>query len=185
MVQEMVAAARPKMEATLQHLTEELKTVRTGRASAQMLDGVMVMYYGTQTHLKQLATINVPEPTQILIQPFDANAVSDIVTAIRSAELGFNPTDDGRSVRITVPPLTAERREELAKKVGKMAEAARISVRTIRGDIWEDIQKAQKAAEISEDNREWGRDEIDKLTGEYNKKIEEIAKVKEGEILSL
>ena len=182
MVEQMVASAKPKMEAAVEHLLSELKTLRTGRASAQMLDSVQVVYYGTQTPLKALANLTVPEPTQILIQPFDASAVKDIVTAIKDSGLGFNPSDDGRSIRLIVPPLTAERREELVKMAHKMGEESRISIRQIRGKVWNEIQKAQKDSEITEENRDWGRDEIDKLTADHNKKIEQAIKDKEAEI---
>lgn len=182
MVQDMVSAARPKMDAALAHFVEELKTIRTGRANAAMLDAVMVSAYGSVMPLKQVATVTTPEPQQLMVQPFDTGLLNDIRTAIVQADLGFNPSDDGRSLRIVIPPLTAERREELVKKVGKMAEETRISLRNVRGEIWEQIQKAQKAGEISEDNRDWGRDEIDKLTAEYNKRVEEAVKEKEAEI---
>lgn len=182
MVQPMVAAARPKMDAAITHLAEELKTIRTGRANAAMLDTVMVSAYGSQMPLKQVASVTSPEPQQLMIQPFDAGLIGEIRTAIVQADLGFNPSDDGRALRIVIPALTTERREELIKKVGKIAEETRISLRNVRGEIWEEIQKAQKAGEISEDNREWGRDEIDKITAEYNKKVEEHVKEKEAEI---
>lgn len=182
MVQEMVEKAKPKMEGAYSRFIDELRTVRIGRASANMLDQVVVSYYGNQTPLKALATIMVPDATQIVVQPFDIGAIHEIRTAITDADLGFNPSDDGRTIRISVPPLTAERREDLVKIVGKIAEAARVSVRTIRGDIWEHIQEAEKKGEISEDNRDWGRKEIDQLTAEYNKKIETVVKEKEAEI---
>lgn len=182
MVEQMVAAAKPKMESALEYFQNELKTVRTGRASAGMVEHVTVSYYGTPTPLKALATLTVPEATQILITPFDASSVKEIVNAIRDANLGFNPSDDGRTIRLNIPPLTAERREELVKMVGKMGEEARIAIRQIRGKVWEDIQKAQKDSVITEDNRDWGRDEIDKITGEFNKKIETAVKEKEAEI---
>ncbi len=185
MVQDLLKPAKPKMETALQHFVEELKTVRTGRANAAMLDGVMVLYYGSMVPLRQMATIASPEPSQLLIQPFDAAALPDIRKSIVDADLGFNPSDDGRSLRIVIPAPTAERREELVKKVGKMAEAARISVRNIRAEIWEAIQKAQKESLISEDNRDWGRDEVDKIIAEYNKKIEEVVKEKEVEIRTI
>jgi len=182
MVQDLISDAKPKMEAALEHFKGELKTLRTGRASAQMLDGVLVSYYGTPTPLKGVATISSPEPSQLLIQPFDVTALKDIREAIANADLGFNPSDDGRTLRIVIPALTTERREELVKKVGKMAEECRIALRNIRGDVWEHIQKLQKAAEISEDNRDWGRDQIDKQTAEFNKKVDEAAKEKETDI---
>ncbi len=182
MVQPMVAAAKPKMDMALSHFAEELKTVRTGRANAAMLDNVMVSAYGSQMPLKQVATVASPEPQQLLIQPFDATLIPEIRAGILQADMGFNPSDDGRAVRIAIPALTEDRREELIKKIGKMAEEARISLRNVRGDIWEQIQKAQKNGEISEDNRDWGRDEIDKVTADYNKKIEEHVREKEAEI---
>lgn len=178
----MVAAAKPKMEAAVSHFAEELKSVRTGRANSQMLDGVMVSYYGSMAPLRQMATINIPEATQLLIQPFDVNALADIRLAVEQAELGFSLSDDGRALRVTIPPLTAERRDEMVKKVGKLAEEARISVRTARGEAWEKIQESQKRGEITEDNRDWGRDEIDKMVAEYNKKIEDHSKEKEVEL---
>jgi ribosome recycling factor len=185
MVESMVSGAKPKMESALEHFLGEIKTVRTGRASVGMVEGVVAMYYGTPTPLKALATLTTPDASQILIQPFDANAVSDIVTAIRNANLGFNPTDDGRQVRVSLPPLTAERREELVKMVGKMAEETRITVRQIRGSAWDAVQKAQKEGVITEDNRDWGRDQLDKLTAEFNKKIEDAVKEKEAEIRTI
>lgn len=181
-VPELLHAARPKMEGALGHLHDELKTLRTGRASAQMLDGIVVTYYGTPTPLKALATVNAPEPSQILIQPFDANAIKAIREAIVEAELGFNPSDDGRVLRISVPPLTGERREELIKRAGKMLEAAKIAVRNVRGEVWEHIQKLQKDGEISEDLRDQGRGDVDELTAEYNKKLETATKEKEADI---
>src|SRR5690606_29993970 len=120
------------------------KTVRAGRATSQLVDHVLVPYYGTQTPLRQLASITTPDAQTIVIQPFDISALNDIRQGIIQAELGFNPSDDGKVLRISVPPLTAERREELIKKVSKLAEEARISLRNVRGDIWESIQKAQK-----------------------------------------
>lgn len=184
-VKSVVASVRPKMDAAVQHLVEELKTVRTGRANAAMLDQVVVPYYGAMTPLKQMANITVPEPMQLLIQPFDAQAFGDIRLALVNAELGVSMSDDGRVLRLTIPALTQERREEMAKKVGKLAEEARISVRNIRGEVWDKVQSAQKASEISEDNREWARDELDKVTSEYNKKIEELMKAKEEEVRTI
>ena len=182
MVQPLITAAKPKMEAAISHFQDELKTLRTGRASSAMLDAVMVSYYGSVTPLKAIATVTSPEPSQLLIQPFDMSAIKDIREAIMQADLGFNPSDDGRTLRIVVPPLTAERREELVKRAGKMAEAAKVSIRTVRGSVWEEIQAMQKRAEISEDNRDYGRAEIDKLTGEFNKKVDELLKEKEAEV---
>jgi ribosome recycling factor len=181
-VKTIVATAQPKMEAAVKHFQEELASVRTGRANAQILDTVTVSYYGSQVPLRQMATIAVPEATQLLVTPFDANALGDIRLAVEQAQLGVSMSDDGRALRLAIPPLTAERREELVKKVGKLAEEARISIRTARGEAWEAVQKAQKAGEISEDNRDWGRDELDKETATYNKKVEDLMKEKEVEL---
>jgi ribosome recycling factor len=185
MVETMVAQTKPKMAAAVEHFQAELKTVRTGRASAQMVEHVLVPYYGTPTALKSLATLTVPEANQISISPFDVSAVRDIVTAIRDAGLGFNPTDDGRTVRILIPPLTSERREELVKLAHKMSEEARVSIRQVRAKTWEDIQKAKKDGVVTEDSFLWGRDELDKITGEQNKAIEEMVKQKELEIRTI
>jgi len=182
MVQDLITAAKPKMESAFAFFQGELKTLRTGRASASMLDSILVPYYGTPSPLKAVASVTTPESSQILVQPFDVSILKDIRQAIVDADLGFNPSDDGRTLRISVPPLTAERREELVKKAGKMAEEAKIAFRNIRGEVWETIQKMQKNSEISEDNRDYGRDEIDKLTAEYNKKAEATLKEKEVEI---
>ncbi len=181
-VKAAVSALKPKMEAAITHFSGELKTVRTGRANAAILDGITVSYYGTMTPLRGMANITVPEPTQLLVQPFDASALNDIRQAIEIAQLGLSLSDDGRNLRISIPPLTTERREELIKRVGKMAEEARISIRGIRGDLWEQLQEVEKQGVISEDNREWGRSELDKVTGEYNKKVEELTKEKEAEL---
>ncbi len=182
MVQDMLKAVKPKMESALAHFVEELKSIRTGRASSSILDSVVVSYYGVPTPLKALATVTIPDATQILVQPFDVTAIEAIRKGIQEAELGLNPSDDGRMLRLSVPPLTSERREEYVKRIGKMAEAARITVRNMLGDTWEAIQKAQKDTLISEDNRDWGRAEIDNLADEFKKKIEETTKAKEVEI---
>lgn len=184
-VKTLAHAALPKMEAAISHFTEELKTVRTGRANVQMLDNVTVSYYGSMLPLNQVASLSVPEATQILVQPFDAGALNDVRAAIELAQLGISMSDDGRQLRLVIPALTAERREEMIKKVGKLAEEARISIRSARGEAWEAIQKAQKAGEISEDNRDWGRDEVDKLTADKNKQVEELVKVKEQELRTI
>ena len=178
----MVGAAKPKMEAAMEHFRESLKSVRTGKATVQILDPVVVPYYGTQTPLRQMASMSTPEPNQILIQPFDANSIDDIRQGIQQAGLGLSLSDDGHVLRVVVPDLTSERRDQLIKQVGKMAEETRISIRNIRGETWEIIQESQKKGEISEDNRDWGRSEIDKMTADNNKKIEELAKAKEVDI---
>lgn len=173
------------MEAAIEHFKAELKTIRTGRANAQILDTVSVSYYGSFTPLKQMATTSVPEPTQILVQPFDIHALGDIRAAIEQAQLGVSLSDDGRVIRLIVPPLTTERREEMVKKIGKLAEDTRISLRSARGEAWEEAQKLQKTGVITEDNRDWARDSLDKLVKEYNDKIEGLAEEKAEEVRTI
>lgn len=185
MLSEIIAKAAPKMDATLLHFQGELKTLRTGRANVAMLDGVTVPYYGTPTPLKGVATVTVPDSNQLLITPFDNTLIKAIREAIQLADLGVNPSDDGHSLRINIPQLTAERREELVKRASKLSEGAKIALRNIRGEIWDEIQKRQKASELSEDQRDDGRERIDKLTGEYNKKIEQTLKEKETDIRTI
>jgi ribosome recycling factor len=184
-VSTLSATLKPKLDAAVAHLVDELKSLRTGRANAQVLDAVSVDAYGSRMPLKQVATVTVPEATQLLIQPFDATLLGAIRTAIQEKDLGFSMSDDGRQLRLVVPALTTERREELVKQVGKLAETTRISVRSIRGDAWEQVQQAQKASEITEDQRDWARDTLDKLAAEYNDKIAVVAKEKEQELRTI
>lgn len=182
MIQQLIAPIKPKMDAAVEHFENEMRTLRTGRANVQMLEGVLVPYYGVMTPLKALANLSVSDSQTIVITPFDAGTMNDIRLGIEQANLGFRSSDDGRVMRISIPPLTAERREDLVKQAHKMAEACRIVLRNVRGEVWEKIQSTQKAGEISEDNRDWGRSEIDKQTAEYNKKVEDLVKAKEAEI---
>lgn len=182
MVSDLLTTLRPRMQQALDHLDAELKTLRTGRANPTMLDGIMISAYGSMMPLKQAATVVTPEPMQLLVQPFDVSLLGEIRTAIVNADLGFNPSDDGRSLRIVIPALTAERRDELVKRAGKLAEECRIALRNIRGDGWDQVQKAQKAAEITEDDREHGREQLDKLVADFNAKVAEAVAAKEQEI---
>ena len=170
-----------KMEKTMENLGKRFSTVRAGRANPSSLDGVMVEYYGAMTPLKQLATISVPEARQLLIKPFDKSSLSAIEKAILASNLGYNPGNDGETIRIVIPELTEERRKELAKQVKAIAEEAKVSIRNIRRDGLEDVKKA----ELPEDEEKGMEKDIQDLVNEYNKKIEDGLKEKEQELLTV
>ena len=173
--------AEEKMLKALENLEKRFTTVRAGRANPSSLDGVMVSYYGSDTPLKSLATISVPEARQLLIKPFDRSCLKQIEKAIFDADLGFTPNNDGESIRIVIPPLTEERRRELAKQVKAMGEEAKVAIRNIRRDIIETIEKA----ELPEDIEKAKDKEIQDLVNEYNKKVEDMLKEKEEELMSV
>ena len=170
-----------KMEKAIESLEKRFTTVRAGRANPSSLDGVMVEYYGSMTPLKQLATISVPEARQLLIKPFDRGALSASEKGILAANLGYNPGNDGETIRIVIPELTEERRRELVKQVKSLAEDAKIVVRNIRHDALEDVKKQ----EFSEDEEKGIEKEIQDTVNEYNKKIENKLKEKEQELLTV
>ncbi len=170
-----------KMDKTLENLDKKFTTVRAGRANPSSLDGVMVEYYGSMTPLKQLATISVPEARQLLIKPFDKSSLGSIEKAILSSNLGYNPGNDGETIRIVIPELTEERRKELAKQVKVLAEEAKVSVRNIRHEALEDIKKA----DLPEDEQKGMEKDIQDMVNDYNKKIENALKDKEQELLTV
>ncbi|MBQ6324116.1 MAG: ribosome recycling factor [Bacilli bacterium] len=170
-----------KMTKTLENLQKRFATVRAGRANPSSLDGVMVEYYGVMTPLKQLATISVPEARQLLIKPFDKGALGAIEKAILASNLGYNPGNDGETIRIVIPELTEERRRELAKQVKALSEEARVSIRNIRHDGLEEVKKA----ELPEDQEKGMEKDIQDLVNEYNKKIDAKLKEKEQELLTV
>ncbi len=169
------------MDKTLENLGKRLGTVRAGRANPSSLDGVMVEYYGSMTPLKQLATISVPEARQLLIKPFDKSSLGAIEKAILASNLGYNPGNDGETIRIVIPELTEERRKELAKQVKAIAEESKVSIRNIRHDGIEDIKKC----ELPEDEEKALEKDIQDLVNEYNRKIEAKLKEKEQELLTV
>ncbi len=177
--------ARPRMDAVIEDVRRRIATVRTGRAAVSLLDNVMVEYYGTPTPLNQIASVHVPEPQLLTVQPWDTTQLGAIEKAIHAADLGLNPSNDGKFVRIPIPPLTEERRKQLAKQVHEIAEEHRTSVRNIRRDANERLKKLLKEKTISEDNERDGLDEVQKLTNTYIGKIDELSKTKEQEILSV
>ena len=169
------------MDKTVENFEKRLGTVRAGRANPSSLDGVMVEYYGAMTPLKQLATISVPEARQLLIKPFDKSCLGAIEKAILASNLGYNPGNDGETIRIVIPELTEERRKELAKQVKAISEDAKVSVRNIRHDGLEDLKKL----ELPEDEEKGIEKEIQDLVNDYNKKIETLLKEKEDELLTV
>ena len=169
------------MDKTLENLEKRLGTVRAGRANPSSLDGVFVEYYGSMTPLKQLATISVPEARQLLIKPFDKSSLGAIEKAILASNLGYNPGNDGETIRIVIPELTEERRRELAKQVKAIAEESKVSIRNIRRDGIEDIKKC----ELPEDEEKALEKDIQDLVNEYNRKIEAKLKEKEQELLTV
>ena len=169
------------MDKTMENLYKRFATVRAGRANPSSLDGVFVDYYGSMTPLKQLATISVPEARQLLIKPFDKGSLGAIEKAILAANLGYNPGNDGETIRIVIPELTEERRKELVKQVKAICEDAKVSIRNIRRDGLEDVKKA----ELPEDEAKGMEKDIQDLVNEYNKKIENMLKEKEQELLTV
>ncbi len=170
-----------KMDKTVENLNKRFATVRAGRANPSSLDGVMVEYYGVMTPLKQLATISVPEARQLLIKPFDKGSLGAIEKAILASNLGYNPGNDGETIRIVIPELTEERRHELAKQVKALAEEAKVSIRNARREALEDLEKA----ELPEDEEKGMEKDIQDLVNDYNKKIEDALKEKEQELLTV
>ena len=172
---------KDKMEKSIENLEKRFTTVRTGRANPSSLDGVSVEYYGSLTPLKQLVTISVPEGNQLLIKPFDKSSLSAIEKSIIASNLGYNPTNDGESIRIIIPALTEERRKELIKQVKAISEEAKVSIRNIRHEAMEKIEKS----EISEDISKGMEKDVQDLVNQYNKKIDDMLKEKEKELLTV
>ncbi len=181
----VINETKPKMDAVVDDLRRKLAAVRTGRASTGLLDGVVVDYYGTPTPLNQMASVSVPEPQLLTVQPWDATALGDIEKALNNANLGINPSNDGKLIRLPIPPLNEERRQQLAKQVQEIAEEHKIATRNIRQHSNNELKKQLNDKEISEDNERIGLEEIQKLTDTNVKQIEELAKAKEEEILTV
>ena len=182
-VKEILHSTEEKMKKSLESMTREFSEIRTGRASPTLVEGLHVDYYGTPTLLKQLASISAPDAHLIVIQPWDLTAIAEIEKAILKSSLGINPSNDGKLIRLSVPPLSKERRQELAKVVHKMTEEGRVSLRTIRRDAKEALEKLEKDKLIAEDDKFRGIDELQKLVDKYIAKIDELLKTKEKEIL--
>jgi ribosome recycling factor len=185
MVADVKKRAQDKMEKTLKALMDELKKVRTGRAQVSMLDNVRVNYYGSMSPLGQVASISTPDPKSFMIAPWEASILKEIEQAIIKSDLGLAPMNDGKVIRLKVPDLTEERRKDLAKQVKKIAEESRVAIRMARRDANEEVKKALKDKQISEDENKKLETEIQKMTDEYIKKVDATADEKEKSILTL
>ncbi len=184
-VNEIVQNAQKKMNETVEHTRRELAAIRTGRASLSILDGITVEYYGTPTPLNQVSTLTVPDPTLIVAQPWDVTLIPKIEKSIRASDLGLNPSNDGKVVRIPIPALTEERRKQLAKRVHEIAEHGRTAIRLERRDANEALKRLLKDKAISEDDEKRELDQVQKQTDHHIQQLDELAKHKDDEILKI
>ncbi len=185
MIEDVVADAQRRMDRTIESTRQEFGSVRTGRASAGLLDRIQVSYYGTKTPLNQLAQISVPEPRLLSIQPYDKAAIKEIERAILESDLGLTPANDGQLIRLPVPQLTEQRRKELVRVVGKLAEEGRIALRNVRRDAITHLKDLEKKGEVGSDELHRAEDRMQKLTDEHVKLVDELYKHKETEILEV
>lgn len=185
MIDKLVKEAEPKMKNAVGKFSLDLSKVRTGRANPAILDNVIISYYGVSTPVRELATISVPEPNQISVKPWDRNALSDIELGIQNSDIGLSPINDGQQVRLILPPMTEERRKELTVQVKKMGEEAKVVLRNIRRDIWDQVQAAEKKNEATEDDRRWANEKLNKLVDNFNKEVDKLVADKETEIMRI
>lgn len=183
MIKEILKDAENHMKKTLEVFKHEIASLRTGKASVSLLDGVKVDYYGTQMPINQIATISAPDATLIKISPYDVNAMQAIEKAIQNADLGLNPSNDGKVIHVPVPPLTQERRKSLVKKLHEYKEQCKVAIRNIRREAREEVKELMKAKEISEDDERRAEEQIQKLTDKYVEEIDKLADKKEEEIM--
>ena len=184
-INEVINDVKHRMDSAINSLHAHFKTLRTGRANAAMLDGVMVDYYGTPTPIAQAASVKVPEPALLVVEPWDKSMVSPIEKAIRNSDLGFNPASDGKIIRVPVPVLTEERRKELVKKAHGMAEESRTAIRQVRRDGNDKLKRMLKDHQISEDDEKRALDEIQKLTDKHIDEVANVLKHKEQDIMAV
>lgn len=184
-LEDVIKETKPKMEKVVEDFQRKLSNVRTGRATVGLLDGVMVDYYGSPTPLNQMASVAVPEPQLITVQPWDMSQLGAVEKAIIAANLGMNPSNDGKIIRLPVPALNEERRKQLAKQVHEIAEEHRVAIRNVRHHSNDSLKKLLKDKAISEDNERDGLDQVQKLTNSYIAKIDEYMKAKEHEVMSV
>ena len=185
MTEDFLKEIREEADLIVESFSEELKNIRTGRASASILDDIKVDYYGVPTPINQTATVNAADAKTIVIAPWDKDQLVVIEKAIRESDLNLNPNNDGEVIRITLPPMTEERRMELVKVLGKRTEEARIKIRKVREEVLSKIQDQEKSGEISEDDKFRAKDQVQKVIDEYNQKIEEMEKKKEAEVMAV
>lgn len=185
MMNNLIEETKDRMDKSLQSLRRELASIRAGRANASLLDRISVDYYGAPTPVNQLAGISVPEPRLLVIQPYDKSVIGDLEKAILKSDLGLTPANDGNVIRLAVPALTEERRKELVKVVKKEAEEGKVSIRNIRRDANDSLKKMEKSGDITEDDQRGYSDDIQKMTDDHIRQIDEIAKQKEDEIMEV
>ena len=184
-VDELIQDGQTRMQKSVDHARNEFNTVRTGRASASLLDRIEVDYYGTKTPLKQLATIGVPEPRMLTIQPFDPSSIRNIEKAIQESDLGLTPSNDGKMIRLPIPQLTEERRKDLVKQVRAMAEEGRVAVRNVRRDTMRHLEDLVRNGDVGDDEERRAEERVQKLTDEHTHKIDDLLKHKEAEIMEV
>ena len=185
MVKDALSEAESRMAGAVRSLEEDLATIRTGRASPALVERLLVEYYGTPTPLVQLATISAPEPRLLTIRPFDPGSVKDIEKAILASDLGLTPSSDGKIIRLSIPPLTEERRHELVRIVRARAEEARVAVRNVRRDVQNDLREFEREKLISEDELSRGEDDLQKVTDRFVEQINDVGQRKETEVLEV
>jgi ribosome recycling factor len=185
MTNEVLESTKQDMEKTIAALKKDLSHVRTGRASTALLEGITVDYYGAKTPLNQVATLSVPDASLIVLQPFDKSIIGAIEKAIKGSDLGLNPLNDGKVIRIPIPPLTEERRKELSKHVRKLAEDYRVSMRNHRRDSLEMLKSLEKDKDITEDDRRHAAEKVEAMTKDYIERVEKVLKSKEDEIMAV
>ncbi|MFB0565527.1 MAG: ribosome recycling factor [Candidatus Aminicenantaceae bacterium] len=185
MVKDILRELERDMQRSVEHFRKDLSRLRTGRANINLLEDIKIDYYGTQTPLNQVATLGVHDPTLIVVQPWDPSFLETIDKAVRSADLGLNPINDGKVLKIPIPPLDEERRQELAKHIKKMLEDEKTVLRNMRRESKENVEELEEKKEITEDDKFWGYDKLKEVTEEYMKRIEEMASSKEKEILEV
>lgn len=185
MIKEILEDAAQRMQGAVNALNADLAGYRTGRASTGLVERLTVEMYGSELPLNQIASASVPEPQQIAIRPYDANAISAIERAILKSNLGLNPNNDGKIIRLNIPPLTEERRRDLSKQIGKRIEEAKVAVRNVRRDAQNDIREAETEKMVSEDEARQGQDKLQELTDTFIKRIDELGKAKQQEIMEI
>lgn len=185
MVKEVLKEHEKRMKVSLEHFRRDLSKLRTGRASISLFEDIKVEYYGTLTPLNQVATLGIPDPTLITVQPWDPSLLETIDKVIRSADLGLNPINDGKILKVPIPPLDEERRQEMARRIKKMLEEEKTALRNMRRESKEEIEQLENDKKITEDDKFTGLEQLQKIMDEYTKKIEEMAAAKEKEILEL
>jgi ribosome recycling factor len=185
MVKEILREIEKRMKTSAEHFRKDLSKLRTGRANLGLFEDIRVEYYGTLTPVNQVATLGVPDPTLITIQPWDPSLLETIDKAIRGADLGLNPINDGKQLKVPIPPLDEERRQDLAKHIRSLLEEEKTALRIMRRDAKEEIEEMEKNKDITEDDKFWGYDKLQEITDEYVKRTEELAAAKEKEILEI